>query len=87
MDKFEVAAELALLLTRETGSCHGIHTLYNVTLANQIKLFGTILVPWRRNTIVIKGVDETVVVTDQHLVFGRKVIKPALVYRWTELGA
>lgn len=86
MNHFDVAANLALQLTTETGSCHGILTLHNVTLANQIKLFGTILVPWARNAIIIKGVDETVVHQDQHLVFGKRVRKEAVVTRWADLG-
>jgi len=85
MNRFHVAETLALKLTTETGSCQGILTLYDVKPA-QTALFGTVLVPGQRNTIIVKGVDETVVSLDRKLVFGRQVRATPVVTPWRDLG-
>ena len=86
MNCYDAAAQLGLLLTEKTGSCSGILTLQDVKEPEQLKLFGCVLVHGKHNTVIIKGVDETVIVAERRKVFGRWSCKPALVYRFAELG-
>lgn len=86
MNHLDVAANLALKLTTETGSCHGSLALYDVKPGEQLRLFGCVLTPWGRNTITLNGLGETVTSLDRHLVFGRQVRKAPVLTRWAELG-